>query len=494
MVRRGVLSLLVFLAACGDGTSPAAVPAAARTSSNATVTGAAGTLLTSSPTFQVTDASGNALTGVPVAITVIDGGGTIAQAPARTAGSATSVGQWTLGPKAGRNALQVAITGVTPLVIEAIGVPGQAAILTAVSGNNQRAPAGTLLAQPLVLELTDQFGNTIANAPVTIDGTTAGSAISPTTLTTGPDGRTAPATWRLSVASQTNVAKATTTAGLAPSVALRAEYLSDYAIDVRFKTTPSSEFRQVFQSAAERIGGVITADIADVPLQGFDASRCGGPAITLNEQADDVIIYADISEIDGVGKILGRAGPCLVRSGSRLTIVGSMQFDIADAQTLLTTGRFEAVVLHEMLHVIGIGSLWRSRSLVDADGSTDPRFIGAQGTRRCLALGFASPCGIGSVPIENSGGSGTAGVHWRESVFDAELMTGFAESSAAMPFSALSIGSLEDLGYTVNYAAADPFAPPLAARFGFPPVTHGTPFDEVLRPIAEVTRTGIRKL
>ena len=34
-------------------------------------------------------------------------------------------------------------------------------------------------------------------------------------------------------------------------------------------------------------------------------------------------------------------------------------------------------------------------------------------------------------------------------------MTGYTDRN--MPVSRLTIGALEDLGYTVNYAAADPF-------------------------------------
>ena len=227
-----------------------------------------------------------------------------------------------------------------------------------------------------------------------------------------------------------------------------------YTLDVRFRTTPSADVQRAFVSAAKRIAEVIVADVPDVSLVGFDASRCGGPA-SVTERADDLIVYADLSAIDGPGGIVARAGPCLVRSDLQLTVIGTMQFDVADAQALLGSERFGSVVLHEMLHVLGFGSLWRSHSLVTAEATADPRFVGAQGTRRCSALGFAAPCGTGSVPVENTGGNAIAGSHWRESVFDAELMTGFAESSASMPLSVLTIGSLEDLGYTVNYAAAD---------------------------------------
>ena len=58
-----------------------------------------------------------------------------------------------------------------------------------------------------------------------------------------------------------------------------------------------------------------------------------------------------------------------------------------------------------------------------------------------------------SIPLEKNGGSGTAGSHWAESVFGDELMTGYANTS--MPVSKMTIGAIQDLGYTVDYSKAD---------------------------------------
>jgi hypothetical protein len=67
------------------------------------------------------------------------------------------------------------------------------------------------------------------------------------------------------------------------------------------------------------------------------------------------------------------------------------------------------------------------------------------------------------VPVENCIGfpPGTCGAgnydgHWRESVFDNELMTGFI-NSGFNPLSAITAASMEDEGYMVNYAASDPY-------------------------------------
>ncbi len=122
-------------------------------------------------------------------------------------------------------------------------------------------------------------------------------------------------------------------------------------------------------------------------------------------------------------------------------------------------GMLKDVVIHEMGHVLGIGTLWNAYSnnlLVDA-GTADPYFNGPAAIAAFDAAGGdvrTDP----KVPVENTGGSGTRDSHWRESAHNAELMTGWIESSGtANPLSAITIASLADLGFSVNMGAADPY-------------------------------------
>ena len=69
--------------------------------------------------------------------------------------------------------------------------------------------------------------------------------------------------------------------------------------------------------------------------------------------------FASVEPIDGVGGILGSAGPCLIRTTGGLTLYGVMRLDSADVTTLEVAGTFDEVILHEMGHVLGIGSLWQ---------------------------------------------------------------------------------------------------------------------------------------
>jgi hypothetical protein len=67
--------------------------------------------------------------------------------------------------------------------------------------------------------------------------------------------------------------------------------------------------------------------------------------------------------------------------------------------------------------------------------------------------------------LENSGknGDGTYCSHWDEQCLTNELMTGIINYGGPNPLSRITIGSLEDLGYTVDYSTADTFT---AANLG----------------------------
>jgi hypothetical protein len=487
-LRLALLAML-FAAGCREGGGPTPVPSTIVSAAPPVVSAEVGTVLAPAPSFVVRDANGGTLGGVAVSVSVGEGGGSLRNAPTRTAAGATSVGSWTLGTRAGRNTVIVSVGTLPPFVIEAVATAGPPAAIRVVDGNDQVGLAGDALAGALSVEVADRFGNPVAAQEVRFEALAGGGTVAPSVVTTGADGVAGGVRWQLGVERSLQSVRAALPP-LATEFAGRAQ--SDFHIEVRFPGTPPSvQFQEAFTNAAERIRTAVIGDLPDVPVQGINVANCGGGAgATLTETIDDIIIFASVAPIDGVGRVLARAGPCFVRNVSLQALVGSMQFDEADALTLLTSGRFEAVVLHEMLHIVGIGSLWRLKNLVDSVGTADPRYNGPIANARCLLIGFGAQCERG-VPVENTGGSGTAGVHWRESVFDRELMTGFAESTPDMPLSVLTLGSLADYGFVVNERAADPFRfGAAAALLPRQRATAEPPWEELLTPRFEVSPFG----
>jgi hypothetical protein len=227
-----------------------------------------------------------------------------------------------------------------------------------------------------------------------------------------------------------------------------AEANGSFDIIVRYSGDP--QYQSAFTTAAARWSQIIIADIADVTLSPSQQSQYSLPSTI-----DDLYIDASVVPLDGPGGLLGQAGPRLIRNGSHLTVYGTMQFDSADVASMVANGTWTAVILHEMGHILGIGTLWDDLGLLNSAGD----YIGANALREYRTLS-GNPS-AGSVPVEHDFGPGTAGAHWDEDRFNAELMTGFVEPAGTpMPISRMTIGSLQDLGYSVNYAAADPYALP----------------------------------
>lgn len=231
---------------------------------------------------------------------------------------------------------------------------------------------------------------------------------------------------------------------------------SAFAMEVQVLGTPDARLVDVVRQAARRWEHVI---VGDLPAQRvtLDAGACADGAPALDATIDDIRVLVRIDSIDGRGGTLGMAGPCIVRSGSWLPAVGSIELDRDDLAWMLDRGTALAVVTHELGHVLGIGTLWNSGShaLLVGSGGDDPRYAGAAGRAGAFAIGFGRTADDG-VAVENTGSAGTRDGHWRESVFGDELMTGWA--AAVAPMSLLTVRSLQDMGYVVTELAAEPFA------------------------------------
>lgn len=252
----------------------------------------------------------------------------------------------------------------------------------------------------------------------------------------------------------------------------------------------SSTQVDAFQAAADRWSEVIVGDLVGVQADDLPPgySCAGEPAFS--GTIDDLVVSAAGVVIDGPGKVLGRAGPCLIRgTGSNgdlfpLPLYGYMEFDVADLDNLESKGSLQSTILHEMGHVLGLGTLWDANDLLafEPEGAcsepssftTKPTYTGTEGNAQYVTLG-----GTEAAPVEDEHGPGTKCGHWDEEHFGNELMTGFLDLDSEEPLSVLTVGALEDLGYSVDLAKADPYPfPPPAARLAGEPQPYG--YDEIL--------------
>lgn len=224
---------------------------------------------------------------------------------------------------------------------------------------------------------------------------------------------------------------------------------SEYNIQINFLGDLWTDaLKQDFITAADYLSDVVTGDLPDI----YSQELFGG-------WVDDIVITANLINIDGTGNVLGRAGPSYIRTADGLPVAGTMEFDVADAAHFDDLGLWKDIVQHEMLHTLGFGTLWDQFGLVDtyidtkgtkrpSDDTVDYRFHG----KTAMALADTSlydKADLG-IPVETDGGSGTAGGHWDETTFGNELMTGWINTSNYI--APMTIGTLQDMGYTTIYA------------------------------------------
>lgn len=225
-----------------------------------------------------------------------------------------------------------------------------------------------------------------------------------------------------------------------------------FQITLEFIASPFGEVpedvRQIAQEAADRWSEII---VGDLPL--VDE---GGKLI------DDLLFTVQMGLLGGgqnsPGGTLANAGPTRFRNGrSGLPSMAITGIDPFDANTQSPFGRqalFETIV-HEMAHGLGFtdGTDVFNRYINEPDTA----FVGPNALRA-----YNSIFGLNATGVPLDPGSLA---HWDEFVFTTELMTPTSDPGFNQ-ISRVTVGALEDMGYEVNYAAADPYTPirrPLAA-------------------------------
>ncbi|MGV3707821.1 MAG: Ig-like domain-containing protein [Gemmatimonas sp.] len=459
------------------------------------------TPLAAPPSVRASDQYGNPVPNVPVVFSTVSGGLISgAQQTTNSAGVAT-VGSWTLGTQAGVQTLRVDANGTTGTV-SANATSAAAVEMIVVQPAAATGSANRAICTTPIIQIRDQYGNGVGQVPVSF-APAAGSGSVSSNLVTSADGSGyatvsswtlgSNATQSLSITSPLLPGKqVTVTATLAPPVSFNicARFVGDGGTDRQREavTKAIARWQRVIVGPSDSSYFVAPANECDV----------GVPAFPVNEIVSGVLMYIKLQAIDGPGGAIAQAGPCYIH-GSNLTLMGFMQFDTADLELMLTAGVMDNVVLHEMGHIFGIGTLWSVRRTLLTGRGTENVFFNGSGARSQFAL-LGSPFAGDPVPVENcvgiSGcGNGTRDSHWRKSVFGTELMQGYVNVN--MPMSRVTVASLADLGYQVNLGEADPFsfAPSVLSELSPFQTSFATALGEdvVNTPLWRVQRDGSRQ-
>ncbi len=397
----------------------------------------------------------------------------VAELVVRTDADGVAVlGSWILGTSPGLQSLEVRVPGLPAERVSATAAPGPAALLGAVSGDGQEGVREMPLSEPLVVRVTDAFGNAISGTTVTFAPAAGSGSVAPDAATSG-DGGIASTEWTLGRTFGEQSVTASIPSGASHTFLARAaagDGSGGFSIEFHFIDPPSATLRQAFETAAMRWSELIPEKADPRPVS-LGPGTCGEGSPRIERTIDDLLVVVRLQEIDGVTGILGQARVCARRSSNQPPLVSRIELDTADIARLEAGGRLDDLLLHEIAHTLGFGSLWAERGLLvnpSLPGSrgADTHFRGEGAIAAFDAIGGASYPGA-KVPVENeSGGAGTRDSHWRNSVFLNELMTG-SLSFRANPLSRVTLASLADLGYGVDLDGADDFgiatAPPAQA-------------------------------
>lgn len=199
-VRRAAVLAVLLLSACGGGSDlllpgtgePAAVTLLQGNGQN----GRVGDALPQPLVAAVTDGAGRPVEGATVVFVLTDPapGASLSPDTTTTAANGTATAQVVLGTRPGTQAGEVLALGgqgqtTATATFSLNALPENASGITAVSGMDQSGQVGTTLANPLVVQVADAFGNPIPGVDVvwTADG---GGSVSSGTTTTGADGQT----------------------------------------------------------------------------------------------------------------------------------------------------------------------------------------------------------------------------------------------------------------------------------------------------------------
>ncbi len=262
-------------------------------------------------------------------------------------------------------------------------------------------------------------------------------------------------------------------------------------IGLCYRTTLTTSQKAAFEAAVARLNAVIAASTlstVDVNEKCDDGSMV---APTVNRTIDGLLILVNVKDM-GSGGVLAMSGPCIIRKISRLPIASVMEMNTVYLSQL-SDANLRKTVLHEMTHALGFGTLWDQYTPSFLDTTTH-EYTGAAALAAAKADNSA-PAAWTTVPVEDcvshpsgSCGSGTIDSHWRWATFDNELMTGWI-TDGDQPFSATTLASLQDLGYTVDLTKADAYTIPLPAAALLPGAApaqgiwlgddawHGTPVE-----------------
>ena len=175
-------------------TADAGAPAQLIQETGSGQTGVVGRSLSTLLSVRVVDSYGNGVRGAIVSFSADDG--SISSIGSGTDSLGRIQGRWTLGLKVGNQSSLASLAGTAPVMFVATGQASNPTSVAIETGANQTQAVRQTLPLPLVVRVSDSFGNPVAGTAITWTIAQGGGSILATAATTDAGGR-ATAIWTL---------------------------------------------------------------------------------------------------------------------------------------------------------------------------------------------------------------------------------------------------------------------------------------------------------
>ncbi|GGQ93021.1 excalibur calcium-binding domain-containing protein [Deinococcus ruber] len=228
-----------------------------------------------------------------------------------------------------------------------------------------------------------------------------------------------------------------------------------FTIETRLLGKPlTSQQQATIREAAARVSQLVASPFAPVTLN-LPADSCDDGLPRLKEKVQHFFVFVVVKSLGP--DIYGNSAPCDLHDGSYLPIYGVIDLN-SDGLDELSHADLLDTMIHEMLHALGVGTLWEPDERVSLSGDSDDKrlarkvagqwtYTGEHALAAYRALGGQGK----AIPLDPDAG------HWAGGTVCSEILSGAAGdyTGRVNPVSRITLGALEDLGYKVNAGAAD---------------------------------------